>query len=175
MYSEFLKTELNSEKPNNFIQDEIWLTVATSRTIHDLQFGILDFEAKKKKSVNYITAENLDELLVFNDEQDIREQFIQFGPSDDSYTVISKGLIEFTDLYPMDTTTFKVKSAKYDSTQALQNARLALISKGYLKEEVTDSAGITIALNLFQEHNGLKPDGVVGKYTSKALNESTAR
>ena len=51
-------------KTDNYIQDEIWLTVATSQTIHDLKHGILDFESKKKKPLNLIAVADFDGLLI---------------------------------------------------------------------------------------------------------------
>jgi hypothetical protein len=157
----------------NFIQDELWLTVAASQSINDLQNGIIDYEGKKKKKVNFASAGLLDQLFIFDDSTDIRLQFMKYGPMDLNYRVICQGLIEFTDTYPMDTSTFDVRSIKYDSTMAIKKAQIALVSKGYLKAGVEDSLGVTEALTVFQEHNGLKPDGVIGKYTSQALNEST--
>jgi len=159
----------------NYIQDEIWLTVATSRTINDLQNGIIDFESKKKKNLSFVPVDQFDNLAVFDSVTNLREQFIKFGPIDTSYMVICKGLIDFTDKYPMDTSTFEVKSVRYDTTMAIVKAREALVSKGYLDKSISDSVGVTEALVVFQEDNGLKPDGVIGKYTSLALNESTHR
>ncbi|NRA13553.1 MAG: L,D-transpeptidase family protein [Crocinitomicaceae bacterium] len=158
----------------NFIQDELWLTATSSKIINDLQNGIIDYEGKKKKKVDFVSADQLDDLFNFNDSIDIRQQFMKFGPIDTNYMVICRGLIEFTDTYPMDTSTFEVQSIRYDS-MAIEKAQIALVSKGYLKEGIKDSLGVTNALKVFQEHNGLKPDGVIGKYTSQALNESTVR
>lgn len=77
------------------------------------------------------------------------------------------------DSYPLDTTTFDIKSIKYDTLEAKTKSQEALISKGYLTSGSLDSAAYIDALTQFQLDNGLKPDGVIGKYTSKALNEST--
>ena len=158
----------------NFIQDEIWLTVTTSRTINDIKNGIINYETKTKNPVGFAAAEELDKLS-FDPEADIREQFIQYGPQDSAYIIIAKGLINFVDSYPMDTSTFEVASIRYDTTMAIVKARIALVSKGYMEDNITDSLSVTEALTVFQEQNGLKPDGVIGKYTSQALNESSVR
>lgn len=169
------KNRIKYGATENFIQDELWLTVVASQTINDLQNGIIDYEEKKKKKVNFVSAEQLDQLLIFDDSTDIRQQFMKYGPMGANYKVICRGLIEFTDKYPMDTSTFDVRSIKYDTTMAIKKAQVALVSKGYLKKGIKDSLGVTEALTVFQEHNGLNPDGVIGKYTSQALNESTLR
>ena len=160
---------------SNYIQDEIWLTAATAIAVNDIEKGIIDFKAKTKKKVKCIDANRFDSKVQFNDSTEIRHQFIAFGPNDTTYQVLGKGLIDFLDTYPLDTNTFKVKSIKYDSTEAVQKTRLALISKGYFPMEVNDTTGVLDSLKTFQLHNGLKPDGVIGKYTSQALNESSYR
>ncbi|XOV68308.1 MAG: L,D-transpeptidase family protein [Fluviicola sp.] len=159
----------------NFIQDEVWLTAATAMVINDLQHGIVDFEKKKQKKIACISPDQFEEKVQFDETADIREQFIAFGPKDSTYQVLGKGLIDFVDAYPLDTTTFDIKSIKFDSTEAITKTRLALISKGYFPMEIKDTSGVLDSLKTFQLHNGLKPDGVIGKYTSQALNESTYR
>lgn len=165
----------NYEETDNFIQDEIWLTAATAMAVNDLEQGIIDFEKKKLRNVQCISAEAFDQKVKFDATTEIREQFIAFGPQDSTYQILGKGLIDFVDTYPLDTATFDVRSVKYDSTEAIQKTRLALISKGYFPAEVQDTVGVLDSLKTFQLHNGLKPDGVIGKYTSKALNESSFR
>ena len=162
-------------KTKNFIQDEIWLTAATAMVLNDLETGIIDFEKKTKRPLACATPEAFDSKVRFSDSVSVREQFILFGPADTTYRVLGKGLMGFVDLYPLDTTTFDVKSIKYDTTAAIEKTRLALISKGYLTAEITDTAAVIDSLKTFQLHNGLKPDGVIGKYTSQALNESSYR
>ncbi len=169
------ENRFNYDKTDNFIQDEIWLTAATAMVVNDLENGIIDFEKKKKRKVKCISAESFEKKVQFESGVEIREQFIAFGPTDSTYQVLGKGLIDFVDAYPLDTATFDVRSVKYDSTEAVQKARLALISKGYFPAEIKDTVGVLDSLKTFQLHNGLKPDGVIGKYTSKALNESTYR
>ena len=74
----------------------------------------------------------------------------------------------------MDKTSYDIETVKIDSVQAISKTTKALISKGYLEESKSkDSLAFIIALKTFQAQNGLKKDGVVGKYTSWALNEST--
>lgn len=161
-------------KTENFIQDELNITIGLAMAMHDLKNGIIDYEKKKMKKRRFVSADEFDELAQFADTGDVRRQFIQFGPADSTYAILANGLIDFTDAYPLDTSTFEVKTQKVDSALALKKTSMALISKGYLDKNKSDSISITTALARFQEDNGLKPDGVIGKYTSLALNESTA-
>lgn len=162
-------------RTENVIQDEIWLTVATSLVVHDLQKGILNYTEKTKKPLRCVNTDSFDSIVKFTDSIALPLQFIAFGPADTTYEVLGKGLVDFLGRYPLDTTTFDVESIKKDTAIAFEKTRLALISKGYLPPEVFDSSAVTDSLKTFQLHNGLNPDGVIGKYTSQALNESSYR
>ncbi|MCH2230334.1 MAG: L,D-transpeptidase family protein [Crocinitomicaceae bacterium] len=157
----------------NFIQDEINITVSLAQVVSDLQNGFIDYETKLKKPKMLIRADTLDALLDFDYSNDLRSQFLKFGPNDTSYHVLGQGLIDLIDSLPLDTTFFDIESIKYDTLYAFEKTRIALVSKGYLKEDIKDSLAIINGLTRFQIDNGLKPDGVIGKYTSMALNEST--
>ncbi|MFT5859646.1 MAG: murein L,D-transpeptidase YcbB/YkuD [Flavobacteriaceae bacterium] len=156
----------------NYIQDELINTYLTARVNHDLENGIIDFEAKKRKPVGYLSKERLNDYVNLNDDSDIRHQFLALGPSDSSYIILSKGLMHLMDNYPMDTSIFEVHTIKKDTIESHKRATAALISKGYLTVD-NDTSELFIALREFQTQSGLKPDAVIGKYTSRALNEST--
>ncbi|MCR9173320.1 MAG: L,D-transpeptidase family protein [bacterium] len=167
------ETRFEYGKTKNFIQDEIWLTASTAMVLNDIESGIIDFKEKRKKKLACVSPADFDKKVKFDSETQIREQFIALGPKDSTYQVLGLGLIDFVDKYPLDTSTFNIRSVKYDSTEAVNKTRLALISKGYFPADVKDTTGVLDSLKTFQVHNGLKPDGVIGKYTSKALNESS--
>ncbi len=156
----------------NFVQDEMANTLLFSQVVNDLKVGVIDYSAKKKRPTKHVAPEIYDSISNFDIKRDLRVQFLQFSVNDSSYEVLAKGLIEMMDTYPMDESSFKIKSVRYDSTVSIQMATEALISKGYLKKN-SDTTAMLKSLKEFQEQYGLKPDGVVGKYTSMALNEST--
>lgn len=162
-----------SATTENYIQDEINLTISLAQIIGDLQNGFIDYENKKKKPKTFVDSEKLDSLLIFDFETDLRPQFLKYGPKDSTYQILGSGLIKLIDSLPLDETTFDIESIKYDTLHAVEKTRKALVQKGYLSDNVLDSAGVISGLMKFQEDNALKPDGVIGKYTSKALNEST--
>lgn len=160
-------------KSTNFVQDELSNTLLFSHIVNDLQTGVIDFKTKKKNPIANIPANELASRMILDPENDLRPQFLQYSVQDSNYQVLGKGLIHLMDSYPMDQKTYKIRSVKLDSTVAIKMATKALISKGYLKVE-NDTSAMILALKEFQIQNGLKPDGVIGKYTSVALNESTA-
>ncbi len=165
-------SRINYFQTKNYIQDELMLTLAVAQIIYDLDSGIIDYENKIEKTKRFVAPEILDKLDL-NEKEDIRIQFLQFGPQDSSYQFIGKGLFALTDTLILDTTTFSIKSIKFDTIEAYSKTQTALISKGYLKEKTSDRILFSQALENFQKDNGLKPDAVIGKYTSFALNESS--
>ncbi len=156
----------------NYIQDELMLTLAVAQIIYDLDSGIIDYENKIEKEKHFVAPEVL-ENIAFNEKIDIRKQFLQFGPKDSSYHIIGEELISLLDTFKLDTSTFNIVSIKYDTIEVHSKTMAALISKGYLQEQTSDSIKFANALSKFQKNNGLKPDAVIGKYTSFALNESS--
>lgn len=167
------KNRLYKPKTDNYIQDEISITLSLSRIVSDIENGMVDYELKTQKPKSLIPAKEFDAKITFNDQDDLRTQFLKYGPTDSTYQVIGKGLITFVDTHKLDSTTFEIESIKYDSLGAFEKTKQALISKGYLDNNVTDSLKIAESLALFQVENALRPDAVIGKYTSMALNEST--
>jgi murein L,D-transpeptidase YcbB/YkuD len=163
---EFKRTE-------NHIQDEMWLTASSALVLHDLKHGILNYSDTTLKPLTCVSTEVYSQEFEFSDTVDMRRQFLRFGPQDTTYQVLGNGLLKFIDRYPLDTNTFEVPSIKKDTNEAIRLTRLALISKGYFPKSTNDTTGLFDSLRVFQRHNGLKPDGVIGKYTSQALNEST--
>ncbi|MFT5780343.1 MAG: murein L,D-transpeptidase YcbB/YkuD, partial [Crocinitomicaceae bacterium] len=159
-------------KGTNYIQDELINTYMTALVANDLENGIIDYTKKTLKPSGLVDKGKLSAYTDFDDATDVRYQFVEVADVDSSYIVLSQGLINLMDTYPMDTSIFKVHSIKKDSTEAAKLANQALVSKGYLEAE-NDTSMFMTSLRTFQEQNGLKPDGVIGRYTSRALNEST--
>ncbi len=160
--------------PSNFIQDEIFITASLSRVIHDLHFGMIDYQTKTSKPKNFVSLDTLGALSEFSDSVDLRVQFLKFGPKDSVYMALANGLIEWSDtLSFIDTAHFNVPVTKKDTAQSFIEARKSLVSKGFMHDSITDSTGITNALKRFQEVNLIKPDGKIGSNTCRALNEST--
>src|SRR5690606_29452555 len=128
---------------------------------------------KQPRPKSFLPADQIDELITFDTTEELRLQFLKFGPNDSTYQALGKGLIAFVDQHKLDTTSFAIKSIKHDSIGATQKTMDALISKGYLSKKTSDSTVLAESLAQFQRDNQLKPDAVIGKYTSMALNEST--
>ena len=162
-------------KTDNYIQDEINLTLSLAQIISDLKYGFIDYKNKIKKNKKIIPYDKLDSLTQFDFNVDLRPQFLKYGPNDSTYRIIGEGLIKLLDSISLDTNNFNIKSIKYDTIQTLNETKKALVLKGYISELEKDSSIFLESLVKFQKDNNLKPDGVIGQYTSIALNESVLR
>ncbi|MEJ6617030.1 MAG: L,D-transpeptidase family protein [Crocinitomicaceae bacterium] len=167
------KSRLYQASTDNYIQDEIFITLSLSRIVSDIEHGMVSYELKQQKAKLLIPAKEFDKKITFNTKDELRSQFLKFGPQDSTYHVIGNGLIAFVNTHKLDAATFEIKSIKYDSIGAIEQTKIALISKGYLGKGTNDSLKIAESLAKFQKENALTPDAVIGKYTSMALNEST--
>jgi peptidoglycan hydrolase-like protein with peptidoglycan-binding domain len=163
-----------SKKKNlNWVEEEVILTAKTALILFDLNKGFLNLKEKKYNLKYFISSEALDSALALSKKQTYDEIFLQQRITDTNYQFMSSKLYSFCQTYPLDKSTFDVEAFKDDSIYTIPKATKALISKGYLDENSKDSLKFVEAIKVFQEHNGLKKDGKVGKYTAWALNEST--
>lgn len=163
-----------SKKANlNWVEEEIMLTAKTAMVLNDLNSGFLNITEKKYKVNKFVSSGNFDSTLAMNENRSFDELFLQQRLTDTNYQFIASQLYIFCQSYPLDKNTFDIETIKNDSIHTIPKATKALISKGYLKGNSKDSLLFVKALKIFQGHNGLKKDGVVGKYTAWALNEST--
>lgn len=163
----------------NYIQDELVITLASIRGASDFAHGFIDIDSNEWKKRQFLNIDS--SLIVLNsikrkDSIDIRKQFSVFAPNDSNYRRIYDGVLTFMDEHVYDTTHFQVKSIKEDHEHAFVKAQEALLQKGYITEKGMngiDSLFLDSIIKIYQIDNGLKPDGVIGKYTAKSLNEST--
>lgn len=167
------RLKMSELSKNNWVEQEVLLTAKTALILHDLNKGFLNFEEKKYKGEYFVTTEYMDSIIKLNKKLRFAEILLVQGVKDSNYQFMSNKLYEFCSSYPMDKSVFEIESIRTDSLLAEGKTKKALVSKGYLQKEDVDSTTFTEALMLFQKHNGLKQDAVIGKHTSHALNEST--
>lgn len=164
---------LSDVKKMNWIEEEIILTAQTALILNDLNNGFLNFEDKNYKNKTFGSHGFLDSILTQQDCSSFDQILLNQRFSDTNYQFMAKKIYSFCATYPMDKTVSEIETFRLDSVHTISKTTKALVSKGYLKKSETDSLSFMNALKKFQEHNGLKQDGKVGKYTSWALNEST--
>lgn len=171
-------SRLSQVKAKNFIEYELAISLQFMRFGGDLKTGFFDLESNKILDQNYLdvpSARQLFNSITRGDSTDLRLQFLAYCPQDSSYQRLFRGLVSLYDRISYDTTHFVVKTVKQDSIESFKMTRVALESKGYVKDAANrDSMHMDSILKIFQVDNGLNPDGKIGKYTVKALNESNA-
>lgn len=161
-------------KKTSFLQDEILITTTLAYLANDIKNGFFRSDTLLLKPLDLISLNELEKIVRFDsDTLSVEQQIVAIGPSDTNYRQLADGLLDYCQHYPIDTNQFEVESIKKDSLYAEQKAKESLFSKGYLKSKEADSITFHTALALFQLHNGLRTDGVIGTYTAKALSEST--
>jgi L,D-transpeptidase YcbB len=161
-------------KKTSLLQDEIMITTTLAFLAKDLQVGFLHADTMLVRNLSLISVQELEQISMFaSDSLSLKEQILGLGPVDTNYRQLAIGLLDYCSRYPIDTSSYEIESIKLDSLGAEPKARISLYSKGYLQREDADSIVYNSALKLFQKHNGLHADGVIGKFTAQALSEST--
>ena len=161
-------------KNKSFLSCELLITTTLAFLGNDLKNGFIDNQTLSQKALRPVALEVLEKISDFkSDSLLIEAKILKFGIADSNYQKLGKKLIEYCSNYPLDTTNHKITFLKNDKNLIEKNTRKALVTKGYLKNEIADSNTFITALKLFQIHNGLYSDGVIGVNTIFALNENT--
>src|SRR5690606_3765438 len=124
-------------KGKNFIEDELILSLQFMRFGGDLNTGFFDLENNKLRDQNYLDAQSAKSF--FNSPSrrgstDMRMAFLALCPQNSSYQRLYRGLVSLSDRITYDTTHFQVKTIKQDSVESFNLMRVALASKGYVKD-----------------------------------------
>jgi hypothetical protein len=167
------RIRLNDKDENKIVIKEVFCTVRSAMVLHDLNYGMIVDSTKKFDEQRLIDRVKFDSLMHLPDSILVDDFFLRQGPSDTNYRFLADHLYAYCQKYPLNEREFKIKPLKEDSLGAVPKTRQSLFFKGYINDSLCDEKEFLEALKTFQIHNGLKPDGKIGKYTSKALNEST--
>ena len=152
------------------LKNELIISCMLSRMHMDLRYGIID--SMQFKPVMHTQAVDLEQVFDFPQAHDkIVEKIIQWGPEDSTYQALAHGLYKFASTHPLNDEKITVPVQKKDSIGALAQSRKALIARGYLEKNASDTEYVT-ALQDFQRQNAQKPDGVIGINTANALEET---
>jgi L,D-transpeptidase YcbB len=164
--------EKHIAKQKHLIAKELLITARLGSAIHDLKTGLLDTATKAMRPVAWTTPENFGSLVKQTDTvSDWGSWFASLGAPHRDYRRLAKKLYDYAYGRSFSKKTFALPSIKEDSAKCYALARASLTDKGFLAANAGDSVFIA-ALETFQGENGLKPDGVIGTYTKKALEES---
>lgn len=166
------RIQFAENKEKNIIIEELLLSARSAVVLQDLKHGMIEDTIVKYKPAIPVDRVVFDDFTKNKDAVNFTYFMMENSCPDTNYRFMAKHLYSFCSSYPMDNRAFQIKPMKEDSINAIPQTKEALESKGYLKKDASEE-DFENALKTFQEHNGLKPDGKIGKYTVRALNEST--
>lgn len=158
---------------NTSIIQEFLLTARLAQLQQDLKVGFLDTAVKAYRPITSIDVKSLSKSVKQMDTvKNWGVWLSKMGPSRPEYQVLARALFKFASKKQLSTIHFEVPALVEDSVRSIELAEESLIDKGYLDPKKTDDESFWDAMGRFQADNGLKPDGVIGIYTRKALDES---
>lgn len=162
------------QSTDNFIQQELKLTVSLGEMIADLSQGFL---LKDSIAFKPISLTDSDKFSKFANRNNSNPNFIQLfwncGPTDSNYQTLAKFIFTEYSKGNIDKTSYTIKATKGDSLKTVEASKVALKNKGYLSGLKADSATLATAIINFQNDNQLAADGKIGKITAMTLNESS--
>lgn len=148
---------------------------------HNLNQGKLDPESLYP-TWNFFSRnlpnDAIEKLLGMIKSDSLNAYLLSLPPTNPNYQVLKDGLIKYTDIVYLGgwNELPEVSSIHPEDNTALgPMLRERLEAEGY--DVINDSSRyydelLVDQVKLFQENSGLKPDGVIGKHTIKAFNES---
>ena len=101
------------------------------------------------------------------------EYLIGFQPVNPEYRKLQKALVRFLERTELSDEKVKVDQYRSDSVQTYNQAKKVLVIHRYISDEKISDSLFLKALKDFQYDHGLKPDGIIGKYTARVLSKST--
>jgi L,D-transpeptidase YcbB len=144
----------------------------------DFMHGLLADDFTWKKKANELTKKELKTIYATwkNNKLDYEERLLESVRVHPMARNIQKGLLTWTDTAVVNDKLIRVYSMKIDSVLTYQKTRQILALNGYLSSDslIADSL-VLQAIQTFQAHAGLLPDGQVGHYTATALSETNVQ
>lgn len=155
----------------NALQLEIILSKSYLKFGTHLHFGLLENPKIYTELKLKDTTINFSDIMV---KGTLIEQLLQLQPQHIEYQKLQKALAKYISENDISDDFITIPNFKKDSIKAYEAAKLALIKLDYLSSSDT-GLKIVEGVKLFQEDNGLMPDGLIGKYTSEMLEYSSSK
>lgn len=156
------------------IIQEFLLTARLAQLDYDLKVGFLDTATQTYRPYQAASITQIQKSILEMDTVTLwGTWFAEKGVNRPEYKSLAKALFYFANGKELSDIHFEIPAMVEDSIACVNLTKESLIDKGYLK--VADQDNKTVyqeAFSLFQQDNGLKPDGVIGLYSRKSLDES---
>lgn len=152
---------------------DYWLRIQT-----DFRYGLLndDFSLKRARSVP-----DKEQLTYFlknwcSTGDNYEEKLLNVMHTHPYGRDLQKGLLLWTDTAACNDKVIRVYSMKADSVLTYNKTKKILALNGYLpSDSLIEDSILLQAIQTFQHHTGLIPDGQVGHYTATALTETNVQ
>ena len=167
----------NDDKDKFHLASYLELLLSNSYTVlgRHLHYGVLDsidsITTLPKKDLK-VDFKNY--LLQSAKSDNLIDALFELQPKSEMYKKLQYKLSNYVRSSSLSTDNINVINFRKDSLLAISLAQKALVLHGYLDSISADTI-YNVALKKFQKNHGLKPDGLVGSNTAKALSKSPYR
>ena len=186
-FLEYVNNEVQLNLPSNTIttstffdshtpyQKELLTVLRLSEFLDIQQKGLINFKDSSINTHNYVDQKQLKKFINSKrNSNDWITHLLSFDFKNREIPTLHKALNTFTTTHPIDEVVIQVRIE--DSIGSASNKiALNLMKKGFVKDTSIIKDSLIKAFKNFQYINGLKPDGLLGKNSLKALNESNLR
>lgn len=150
---------------------ELLLTDACVNFMIHLHSGILPSDSMLAAGLNRELTEYLCNGLRHHD---MKERILALQPDNPTYKNLQQALERFLDNTILDDQRYEIADPCKDSVKSYNTARIVLTRLGYLKDRAGENdTSLVHAIKEFQEHHGLKSNGILNKNTCRAMSVST--
>jgi murein L,D-transpeptidase YcbB/YkuD len=176
LWPDFYRTTIIQKLMNDSIVDaEVLLTEGFFLMTTHLQVGVLEEDSmprfnlfKPHPNINH--SELLRQII---DGASVNDVVLGAQPKLIEYKSLQIALQNYLKQTPFDSVQIDIPNLKDDSTKCYEAAKKALIAKNFISPKDAESDSLfLLAIKAFQLQNGLKDDGVVGKWTGRMLAKS---
>ena len=168
--------EIQNLLKDSIIDAEIMLTNGFCLMTTHLQTGILEQIDSVIEFNNFkedINFDHADLLYEISDGKPLDDIISEVQPQLWEYQQLQRGLSRFVSQYALDTVSVSIPKLKEDSTKCYDAAKRALLQIGFIDDATAQNDSLFLnSIKAFQLLNGLKDDGVVGKWTGRMLEKT---
>ena len=154
----------------HWVEKELILATNFTTMLGDLNQGFIDFDSVRFKPINRLDLDSLFFSSLKPDSIELTKILLSQGPSDTNYRYLANNLFDFCKKYPLDSSTFQLKSKKADTLNYESNLYRALSSKGFTAD--SSSSEVKRALVNFKQSCGFEKSSIVTEAVLTALSES---
>ncbi len=171
-------TSIKSKKDINLLASlDIIFSQEAIRFFTYNKFGVTNLykydSASIKTTIDTLSLIDVQHIIDGISNNNISKALEKTSPKNPFYIPLQKGLAQFLAKHQLTKKRQYVSSMKKDSTEAYDEARIALLLNNYLdSSNYKDDSSFMNALKYFQHQHGLSNDGRIGRATAHMLSKT---